>query len=195
MSFIREIPEVTVQKCKEFAEKSLNSSSRHYARRGQLDTDKIKKDISSGKLAEFGAFVFLYKNGVKDVTLPDIEIYGKERKTFESDMKSSNRNFHVKSCQANGGFPPSWVFQYGRGQSRHFDPLIESESESDIVIFSQVKGSKVEIKGFLSAKKIRELNLYKDPKLDRLKGQKLCVYWDDIKDLGNDVIWDLNSLI
>lgn len=169
--------------CASFAENSYASSGAHYAKRNQSNPDKVKLDIKIGKMAEFAAWSYLFKSGVIS-SRPDLKIYEQKNKTLSPDLKSGNLNFHIKACSKNSGFPLSWAFQYGNKEKGHFDPVLQSSSELDIAIFCVVDGTRVTVMSAFQVKNIFHYKLLKDPKLDRLKNQKLFVYWDDIKKIG-----------
>ena len=73
-----------LERCKIFAAFSVDSSADEYARRNQNDINKIKIDIYRGKVAEFMVYNYLVSRG-KHVTKPDLNIYDKHHKSFDSD--------------------------------------------------------------------------------------------------------------
>lgn len=171
---IIEIKDEDIKKINDFVNSSINTHTSYYKKRNQEDIEKIKSDIYNGKLAEYAVYYF-YKDKIK-ITLPDIDVYQGYKKSFDSDfIINDNIHLHVKSQHINLSkrFGLSWSFQKE-------DMLTKLPNEKDWVIFTLIEDlNKVKI-----VKKIKGVDLiskYKDPLLERLKGIKKVIYYDDIK--------------
>lgn len=173
---IIEIPQNDIDKINIFVEKSINTHTNYYKKRNQNDIDKIKQDIYNGKLAEFGVYYF-YKDRI-NITYPDINIYQSSNKSFDSDFIINEKiNLHVKSQHKNLSkrFGMSWSFQKE-------DSLTKNPEENDWVIFTLIADyNKVEIIKKMKGKEL--VDKYKEPQLDKLKGIKKVIYYDDIKNI------------
>jgi len=158
-----------VQICKEFAEKCCPTNQNEYARRNQNNIEKIKKDIRIGKMGEFAVYYMMLKKEAKGITKPDLEIYENNKKSFDSDLKCGNYNFHIKSqcLESASKFGISWMFQ-------KTDPLIKKASEYDYFIGTTVNedSNKIDI---VLKKPVKDL-IFGEPIVDILKKTKVCVY-------------------
>lgn len=160
--------------CRKFANDVVSSNKDEYARRKQFNINKIIDDIYIGKLAEFATYKIL-KTKRDTVTVPDIGIYSKNRKSFSADLTMDSYSIHVKARKTEFAkkYNLSWSFQA-------YDSLIKSPTEYDLISFCVViSSSEVDVKRIVQANKL--INLYKDPELVKLHGIKKVLYWDDIK--------------
>jgi hypothetical protein len=162
--------------CEHFAERVLVTNKDEYSRRKQYNAEKIKKDILLGKLTEWGVyFIYLYR-GRNNINTPDMSIYPKEYKSFESDLRWGLYKLHIKSQSFESAhrYGDSWIFQTK-------DPLFEFTSDYDIVIGCRVtvddfnKNAFVEI---LLEKQFKKL-VFKDTKLSKFKDNKKALYLRD----------------
>ena len=158
----------TLKRCELFAQFSAQTSQDEYARRNQVNLEKIKKDIYQGKIAEFMVSIYYAKLG-KKVSVPDLEIYGKYRKSFDADLVINGTNVHVKSCAANPRWSPSWVFQKN-------DKITQGETEDWLCLVVLEEGGG----GWFSVYQAKSLK-FKPPRLEYLRDSKTCLYWDDLK--------------
>lgn len=195
--FIYSPTNIVKEKCKEFAIDTYPTVKDQYARRGQYDKDVIISQIENGKIAEFAAFAFLVEEGDFVPSRPDLKIYASENKTFDTDLKYQNFNFHVKSCpyRPKSPYPCSWVFQHGDNRKGHHDSILDSDENNQIVIFCETFPGYVEVKTCLSMKMINCFNLLKLPLKESLKKQKRCIYWNGIKELEGKFEWSLDTLV
>ena len=158
----------TLKRCQLFADYSAGSSADEYARRNQIDLEKIKLDIYRGKVAEYMVYNYLVSRG-KSVSMPDLEIYNKHHKSFDADLVSDGVNLHVKSHFVNPRFPVSWVFQK--------QDKITTEKHSDdylcLVVMTEDWNNGLYIKQ-------SKLVTFKEPKKESLKSSKVCVYESDL---------------
>lgn len=157
--------------CKHFAELCYQTNIKEYYKRNQKDIEKIKKDISFGKMAEFGVYYILLEKGIDDLTIPDLSVYNYKNKSFDADLKCKNFYFHIKSqtTESASKYGSSWTFQKK-------DPFVLSPKENDYFIGTQIDENKFEVKILLS-KKANELK-FGSPKLDKLVS-KTCIYLED----------------
>jgi hypothetical protein len=161
-------PEI-IQMCEEFAEKCSPTNKIQYTKRNQTNPEKIKKDIRIGKMGEFAVYHIMLEKKINDITQPDLNIYLKTHKSFDSDLKCNNYNLHVKSqcLESASRFGISWMFQKE-------DPIVTTPSVYDYFIGTIVdeKTKKVEVK---LSKPVKDL-VFGEPVLDILKKTKVCVY-------------------
>lgn len=115
------------KQCLEFAQNCVSTNYQEYSRRNQSDEQKIIDDIRIGKICECMVTRYFTLKG-KPCSSPDFAIYGKEKKSFDSDIVvfDTDTKIHVKSCRSDSPFPISWVFQPN-------DPLIIAPEENDYI--------------------------------------------------------------
>jgi hypothetical protein len=158
-----------IKMCKHFAEKCVITNIDEYKKRNQSDIDKIKNDIQIGKMAEFAVYYILLNAGKNNITLPDLNIYNKSKKSFDADLINENKKIHIKSQtkESADAFGESWLFQ-------KVDPIVINASDDDHFIGTKVdfKTGKIEI---TLSKPVTKL-VFSKPKLQKLQGTKVCVY-------------------
>ena len=170
--------------CRVFAEEEYETTGAHRRKRRQCNDKRVKMQTADGKMGEWLAVKYLKSKGLS-CTDPDMEIYSRKHKSFDADMRIGKHHIHCKTQCADSAskFGISWVFQAGAKYSYggHTDPIVASGE--GLAIF--VKLNKKEKSGtVLGPFRMRDLRTYfKDPKLKHLKGIKICLYWDDIKDV------------
>lgn len=154
--------------CRSFSEKCYLTNIDEYVKRNQTDFEKIKNDIFFGKIAEFGVYFILLEKGVKDISIPDLNIYNFKNKSFDADLKSKAIDFHIKTQTKKTSkiFGESWLFQKS-------DPLVLNPKSKDYFIGTQYDEDTSEVK-ILLHKKAKDLK-YDKPKLEKLYN-KTCVY-------------------
>lgn len=161
--------------CLKFANSVYNTNFDEYNRRNQKDKNKIILDITIGKIAEFAVFNYMYSQGYF-VTYPDLRVYEKEKKSFDSDLyvikDGLTFRMHVKSQKLNMSkqFGESWSFQNN-------DPLIIKPTNKDYIALCIVDNLNVKINDIVKANKI--LGKYSDPKKKSLTTKKV-LYFNDI---------------
>lgn len=118
---------------KNFASECVKGNKDEYAKRNQLDIDKLILDNTQAKIAEIIVHKRM-KNNLKPnqlLTPIDFHIYPKELKTYDSDLLLIDngiiKHFHIKSCQENRLFPNSWLFQPN-------DPIVIEPKEHDYLV-------------------------------------------------------------
>ena len=174
-SAIIQATKADIDRCLEFAQAQYETSKAVYARRGQTDKDTIVRQIMQGKIAE----LLIYRHLKAKFTIgePDFNIYRGKQKNFDADLTDGCLRFHIKNQEYESArkYGTSWVFTPS-------DPLITEPEAEDILVLAVLKNDTVKILGFLSALTAKEQSLYGDPKLRRLVGHKVVLYYKIIKD-------------
>lgn len=167
------IGNIEYNRCVEFADLCYNTNKDEYARRNQFDRSKIINDIIIGKLGEIAVYHYLCKKRNIECEYPDFEIYSKEYKSFDSDIRCEKYNIHVKSQNISSAekFGDSWQFQ--KKDKLTFDP-----EPNDLICLTTVCNNIVEIKKIVYAKDI--VDKYKEPVLEKLRTTKTTLYLKDI---------------
>jgi len=157
--------------CEKHAEEIINDgiSLKNFRNRNQNNLEKIKKQIRIGKLGEFGVYELL------NTSYPDLSITSS--KSYSADLFAGEKRLHVKTCAES---MRSWIFQVE-------DPLTYDPHPLDFIVLCYYKEAQnkifIEIKQILKATLAVELNLFKEPFVDKLKGIKKAIYLDDILSL------------
>lgn len=180
------ITEDLYNKCQQFADNSVNTSLDKYARRNQHDIRKIKKDIRNGKIGEEGTYLLL-SNKFSSLSPPDHNIYQKKDKSWSSDLKEeSGIQLAVKSQDIDSAlaYGDSWVFQFNNGGTYDCDASVFKECNTlHYVAFNSLNVPKRYgvIRAVVKIEWLHSKNLFKEMKLPQLRGNKLAVYFDDLK--------------
>ena len=188
-----------IKQCEEFALRSAETHTSHYARRGQTNKDKVLKDIKIGKQGEVGLYTYMLVSIFGLPTEPDFEIYKGKRKKFGADLffntKYTQFPIHVKTQDIESAkkYGQSYLFQYnGRGFG-HTDKIFKSYDDKELFAAVEVNDSIITIHGVWRLKDIFEADLFKEPRLRWFHGVKKALYLDDIKKSGIEDV--LDSLI
>ena len=104
----------------------------------------------------------------KHVTKPDLDIYDKHHKSFDSDLVSDGVNLHVKSHFVNPRFPVSWVFQK--------KDKITSDAGDDYLCLVVMKEN-WDNWFYIQAAKLLD---FKQPVKESLRATKVCIYEKDL---------------
>ena len=160
------ITEYQEKQCELFSKYSVFSSLPEYKKRNQFNEDKIIKDIYNGKKAEFLVYNFLISKQ-KQLNSPDLNIYEKYNKSYDSDLILKDVNIHVKSHNVSGNFPVSWVFQKK-------DPLLTKLKDNNFLALVVMNKET----SYMYLKKISEV-YFKQPLKESLRVTKVCVYESD----------------
>ncbi len=174
--------------CKEFADNSVGTSAGYYNNRNQSNPFVIKNQIYTGKIGEFAAHLYL-KDFLPNITAPDCNIYTSKNKSFDTDLKSEDMRFHIKSQSKKSAtqYGSSWTFQNGSkktGAKGHIDTeVFGSDTTFQFVCFVQVDDSSsiANVLAIVPLEVLHQNKLFKDPVLEKLKGIKQVVYYDDLK--------------
>lgn len=164
--------------CENFADKVIGTNQDQYAHRGQINLNKIKQDIFLGKLAEWGVYFIYLENGAENLSVPDMNVYGKQDKSFDADLNCGSFKLHIKSqtLESSIRYGDSWIFQSK-------DPLFAFSTEHDIVVACRVgldtfeMGAYVEI---MLEKCFKDL-VFGETKLSKFAGNKKAIYLKDNK--------------
>lgn len=171
----------TIAMCRDFAERSVESSLDEYKRRKQFNRKKIEDDITTGKVVEFAISHALQAHGI-NCTLPDIAVYEAKQKSFDADLRFGPElqyRIHCKSQKQSQGkaYGISWVFQ-------RYDKLVCKPSAEglDLIAFSSIADTLdvVQLRHFVNAFDVK--GLYNQLKLIHLKS-KVAIYNDDLEAL------------
>ena len=169
-----------VELCKTFSEQVDTS---FYAKRNQFSEEKRIKDSFIGKMGEIVVYKYFKEKGI-ELSYPDTKIYNKKDKSWAPDLSNSEYNVHVKTQDLESGkrYGVSWMFQAGSSFG-HKDKEIHNPSDKDyLALVSLDFNSKSgEIKAVFPVKDAHQDKLFKEPKLDKLKGNKVAIYFDDLK--------------
>jgi hypothetical protein len=148
----------------QFAKDVVNSNLDQYESRNQKNKFKVFDDILKGKICEYVVYYCL-----DECNEPDLRIYPKNKKSFDSDLKAKGFNIHVKSCSKESIFPLSWVFQPN-------DKLTKEPGKRDLLALCIIdKEFNVE---FELMKATEVIDKYKPPKKANLN--KLVLYKEDL---------------
>ena len=164
-------------RCEDFASKSIITHINTYKERKQWDKDKLWSDVVHGKCGEFVTHKFLSDKFDILTEPPDLKVYENKYKSFDHDLVHPNYNFHVKTQNSLSSkmFSLSWMFNL-RDQTvfRTYD------KEKDYAVFLEIDGDDFVIKCVFKIDTLHKYSLFSEPKLDRLKGEKATVYYDEL---------------
>lgn len=173
------IDPLTQKKIIDFVESVYKTNKNKYKERGQIDIEKIKKDIYRGKLSEYAVYLH-YKNNLKfdSVTEPDVNVYTTKNKSYDADIVAVHNgvqyDMHVKSqyIEQAKSFGLSWSFQKN-------DPLVFNPIPYDYIVPCVILSDKrVVIYKPIRAREV--IKKYKKPKLERLQATKVVLYGKDV---------------
>lgn len=196
-----EISRYYMQRIEEFAEACLESNVSQYAKRKQLNKGKIYNDIVTGKMGEFGVYLYLKSLGLSKVTKPDLVVYGAKQKSYAPDLVAYKKdkkasivdretiyshrqfNIHCKTQSEDSAkrYGYSWILQYGGRGAGNRDDLFSIPTKDDYMALSYREGNTIHILGFYNFIDLCKKRLIKDPVLDYLKGIKKSIYFRDIE--------------
>lgn len=110
-----------------FAKQSAINQQEFYAFKGEGSLSKLEMWAYNGKMAEYAVFnTLLSFPQYKYVIPPDVIIYTRDRKSHDADIKTEEKNIHVKSCMVVGDRLSSWLFSTE-------DKLVKTPKDNDIV--------------------------------------------------------------
>lgn len=180
-------PEI-LDRCFDFADASVNTSTDKYARRGQSNPLKIRDDIRNGKIGEEGVWEkvsVLYPN----LSKPDLNVYDKKEKNWDPDLTDSESKIRVavktQDYQSELDFTRSWVFQFGNGGKFDCDTGIfgkELDSKHYVCFVSiNVPKRSGELRALVKVQWLHDKKLFKEMKNPNLRGNKVAVYYADLE--------------
>jgi len=175
-------------KALKFAEDSVETSLKHYARRNQTNATKIKGDIYVGKVGEQLVHDYLKKYD-PTITEPDYKVYKPREKTWAPDMHTDTYNVHVKtqSIESSNKYGISWILQYDDA-GKHRDKHLVNPQDNDLQVFTLVDVIKkhFHICAVIPIKFMVE-HLLDLPKLDYLQKTKRAVYYKRIQEYEDKI--------
>ena len=190
------LPEVVrgkvINDAKIFAEKSYAlDQGKYLVENRSARKERIVSNNRTGKIAEFLAAVFLnHKYGFPEI-IPDLEIRVGKEKGWQEDLPyhKRNQNFpsvHVKSCDRMSEEyvgDISYTFQYSNSDGQYGkDKLFWlPEDTNDMIIMMFVEDDQSYegiVKSFLPWRIVK--NYLSDPKSEKFKGIKKCLYVRDL---------------
>lgn len=186
-------------KCKQFAEQSLDSSVDQYAHRGQDPAKHYRMiiQLTNGKLGEeldYHTFLPYFPN----LTQPDYQIYSKQDKSWDPDLVDATANIRLavktKDKRDADQWGPSWIFE--KTDRKIFGAKLDNQNLDPYqyvclnVVDPIAKQGRV-----LACVKLRWLhdnNLFEKPDRDYL-GTKLTVRFDTMltKINNHNDLWQL----
>lgn len=144
-----------------------------------------REDILVGALGEIGAWKYFKKRGFT-ISKPDFNIYEKKNKSFDSDLRSKNRHFHVKaqSQESIRRYGHSWLMQRS-------DPVLQKVQYNHYMVPCAVDLEKniVEIFGCISFKSIMEGGHIGECKHPAFRTYKVAIYLDSLMQLSHNQRW------
>lgn len=185
-----------LDKCKKFAEESVDTSINHYKRRGQGNREKIIQDIICGKMGELGVYNMLQQAGYK-VTYPDFAIYKGRKKSFDADMTADKKGktfkVHCKSQtdSSRTKYGASWILQYGGNGFGHTDKLFKKREPNDFLCAAVVSGLEVTVYTAVKISTLFDLGMVELPALDWLAKTKRAIYYKTISSLPESKLMEL----
>ena len=164
------ISKYNYNKCVDFAQQQLKTSSKLYAYRGEQNKEKILDDIVIGKLAELGVQKFLKSSK------PDFTIYERKKKSYSPDLRLGNLRVHVKSQseESVSRYGHSWLFQRS-------DQIVRNATPFDILVLTCVNRRKREVY-ILKLIRAREINKWGECKVPSYRHSKVALYLKEIQD-------------
>lgn len=134
--------------------------------------DLIRNNHYLGKLGEYYASIYIYKNNnCNKFCEPDIKIYNENQRTHDADLMYNGENYHVKTCNEKTArlYQMSWCFQ-----------LHNSYQDNDNIVFVYIDEQKdiYEIKGIYKYKDVKKLFKYAGKA--SMKGKKHYSYAKDL---------------
>ena len=164
------ISKYNYNKCVDFANKQLKTSSDLYAYRGESKKEKMAYDIIVGKLAELAVCKFL------KCSKPDFTIYERRKKSYSPDLRLGNLRVHVKgqSEESIKRYGHSWLFQRA-------DQIVRNATPYDVIVLTSVSVRKLEVH-ILKLIRAREINKWGECKVPAYRHTKVALYLEEIKD-------------
>lgn len=168
--------ETDFKKCQTFAN-TIDTS--FYATRHQFNKDKRIKDNIIGKLGEIATLKY-FKSKDIELSSPDFNIYNRNQKSWDYDLKGKNINLHCKSQSVEQGkkYGISFIFE---NTDKH---IFKEVNGNDYVSFISVdlENLQAEIKAIIKLQDLHNKKLFAKPKLSYLT-TKSAIYLDDLKNV------------
>lgn len=171
------------RKAEAFADARVNENQALYQARGGFKRD----DILTGALAELAAYKLLRSYGFK-ISRPDFKIYERGQKSFDADLQSETKKFHVKGQTKKSAkiYGNSWLMQRS-------DPLVKGAQLNNYIIPTEVclETNTVKIFGITSFTALHNFGCFGDCKLERFNRTKTAIYLESINFLSNKAKWGI----
>ncbi len=190
---IFEITNKIFDNCTKFAKASVDTNLSKYRKRNQFNVAKITNDIRNGKIGE----EIVYKHlSLKFPYLnpPDHKIYPKSGKSWEADLIDPINHLEIavkaQDLASAQEYGESWVFQNKVGSKYDVDKAIFNEkNENHYVAFVSlnIKEKTAQIKAIIKVQWLHDKNLFKEMKKEKLKNNKVAIYFDDLKSFENEL--------
>lgn len=190
---IYKIEKEDLNQCIEFANQSVSTSVDKYSKRNQFDTAKIREDIIFGKLGEVYAHKFLIGK-LPTLSLPDFKIYEAKDKSWDTDLTDNSGvriSVKTQNLLSKISFGESWVFQYNNGKTFDSDTeVFHSIDDKHFACFMAINyaARTIEPKAVISIDFLKKNSLFKEMKKTNLIGNKVAVYYEDIKNFN---LWQI----
>ena len=179
ITFTNEEWDAIYHSCHKFANLEIQTTEKQRNRRNQWNRDKMIVDNRIGKIGEWAVAFNMWKNEI-ECNEPDMEIYTVKKKSFDADLVYKDGvDLHVKSQSVVSAqrYGASWTFQKGGQGYGHTDPILRSGDGMAIFAIVDEKNHKADIFGPMDLDTLR--NNLRDPKLQKLKHTKACLYLSD----------------
>lgn len=142
-------------------------------------------DILVGAMGELGAYKYFKKRGFK-ISKPDFQIYDKKNKSFDSDLQSGKRHFHIKaqSQESIKRYGHSWLMQ-------RYDPVLTKHKYNHYMVPCAVdlENNVIEIFGCISFKAIKEGGHIGECRAPAFRHSKVAIYLDSLLSLSHNQRW------
>lgn len=176
-----QIKEDDYEKIRDFVQKRKEDHVLYVKRGGFRE-----EDIWVGAMAEFAAYYYLQERG-EECSAPDLNIYTSKEKSYDADLRSNRRFFHVKgqSLRSQKLYGDSWLVQ-------RYDKIAQKEIKSHYFILCTVdiENREVIIKGTPSTSSIHKHELFGECKHPAFRRTKRALYLNQICDkLNNKQLW------
>jgi hypothetical protein len=162
-----------IEKCRKFAhDRATCPTAGIYKARGGFKY----VDVLAGAMGDIAVFLMLKKR-YKTVVPPDFTLYGVGEKSYDADIITRNKNFHVK-CQTTRSqqrYGSSWLMQKN-------DPILAKPTDKDYLVFTNVDIEKgeVTIHGEWLIKDLIEQGKVGECKVASYAKTKVAFYLDDL---------------
>lgn len=176
------------ERAADFAAQQYETSKDAYARRGQSNAAKIKRQTGVGKLGEevaYGKISPFYPS----IQKPDYTIYTASKKSWDDDLLNveGQPSFAVKSqdTASAGKYALSWVAQYRVGASYDVDRgIFMNEGEDKFFVFTLIDvANKIGmIKAIIRLSFLHKNNLFEEMKVFHLRGNKKAIYFSSLEE-------------
>ena len=176
-----EIKEEDFKRVSEFVNKRKKDNELYHKRGGFKEIDLL-----TGAMGEVASYYFLKERGI-DANYPDFEIYDRKSKSYDADLRTDSKFFHVKAQNLDSykRYGDSYLLQ-------RRDKIVQKKIQNHYLIFCRVdiENRKVEILGSPSVSSIHNNDLWDECKYYLFRKTKVALYLKDIKEkLTRGQLW------